>query len=273
MVASSYDPCENRVLVHEGGYTNHPADPGGPTNFGITIWDARKFWKPGATADDVRAMPLSVAKGIYRAKYWTTAAYRCDDLPAGIDDSVFDYGVNSGVARAGKVLRRVLGLSDNAAFDAVLAALAKRDAKAVITAINKERLAFLRSLKTWPVFGAGWGRRVAEVTAFSLQLAAGAPVTMPAPAPSGEAIGKGAVPAPAGPKTTIGHTAGVGAAAAAAGLWPWIADHPWQAGVLAMLAILLVVEALAALERLRAARQDAPTPGLVPVPPAAPALA
>ena len=68
--------------------------------------------------DDVRAMKLSDAKAIYRAKYWD--ALRCDELPAGVDDSMFDYGVNSGIARAGKVLRRVLGPAQRGEADQIL---------------------------------------------------------------------------------------------------------------------------------------------------------
>src|SRR5262249_40397521 len=134
----------------------------------------RRYAKAGATAADVRAMRVEEAVAIYRAKYWD--ALRCDELPAGVDDSVFDYGVNSGIARSGKVLRRVLGLSDSDwhVTGEVLAALRRRDARDVIVAINDERLRFLRALKTWPVFGAGWARRVAEVKAFSLALASGA---------------------------------------------------------------------------------------------------
>ena len=123
MAARSYDAALARLLVHEGGYTNHPADPGGPTNFGITISDYRKYVKPDATAADVRAMKVDEAKAIYRAKYWD--AQRCDELPAGVDYAVFDYGVNSGIGRSGKVLRRVLGLSDDGlahVSDAVIAA-------------------------------------------------------------------------------------------------------------------------------------------------------
>ena len=129
----------------------------------------------GATAVDVKAMKVEQAKAIYRAKYW--AAQRCDDLPAGVDNAVFDYGVNSGIGRSGKVLRRVLGLRDNdwRTSDEVLAAFCQHDPQQVVVAICEERLRFLRSLKTWSVFGQGWAARVAEVKAFSLQLAAGAP--------------------------------------------------------------------------------------------------
>jgi lysozyme family protein len=109
MTASSYDEALRRVLVHEGGYSNHPSDPGGPTNWGITIHEARAYWKKEATADDVRSMPVDVAKNIYRSKYWD--AMCCDNLPAGVDYAVFDYGVNSGIARAARVLQRLVGAS------------------------------------------------------------------------------------------------------------------------------------------------------------------
>ena len=108
MAASSYDEALKRVLEHEGGYSNHPSDPGGPTNWGITIFDYRKYVNPKATAADVRRMTVEVARKIYRDKYWN--ALRCDELPAGVDYATFDYGVNSGISRAAKVLQRLLGV-------------------------------------------------------------------------------------------------------------------------------------------------------------------
>src|SRR5512146_2878001 len=69
-VKTTYDLCLPLLLAHEGGYSNHPNDPGGPTNFGITIFDYRKSVKPGATAADVRAMTVEEAKRIYRTRYW-----------------------------------------------------------------------------------------------------------------------------------------------------------------------------------------------------------
>jgi lysozyme family protein len=214
MAGSTYDGALARLLAHEGGYTNHPSDPGGPTNFGITIFDYRKYLKPGATAADVKAMTLIEAKRIYRAKYWD--AQRCDDLPAGVDYAVFDYGVNSGVGRSGKVLRRCLKLADNTSVvsDAVIAAAAKADAKTLVAAICDERLRFLQRLKTWDVFGKGWGRRVAEVKTYSLALAAGAPANRPLPNPASPA-GKGVVPVAKGAQQgSAGAIVATGAAAA-----------------------------------------------------------
>jgi lysozyme family protein len=225
MSTSTYAAALSRLLAHEGGYTNHPDDPGGPTKFGITIADYRREAKADATAADVRAMSVDEAKSIYRRRYWD--AQRCDELPAGIDYAVFDYGVNSGIGRSGKVLRRVLGLSDKGGkiSDHVIDAARGADAETVIAAICDERLRFLKSLKTWDVFGRGWSRRVAEVRAFSLSLAGSEPApakTMPAPKAAGGAV------------------AGAAAAAAAAqgGAAPW--------GIVAIALVAVIAGALAA---------------------------
>lgn len=153
MAAANYDACLKQVLKYEGGYTNHPSDPGGPTNWGITIHDARKYWKLDATAADVKAMPLVVAKGIYRKQYWDKVGG--DGLHDGVDLAVFDYGVNSGVGRA---------LPDFKPY---------RDLQPVpsIKGLCARRLRFLKALRTWPVFGAGWGARVASVEAIGVKMA------------------------------------------------------------------------------------------------------
>ena len=177
MAASSYEEALRLLLAHEGGYTNDAADPGGPTNFGITIADYRQYAKPDATVADVKAMRIDDAKRIYRAHYWD--ALRCDDLPAGVDYSVFDYGVNSGIGRSGRVLRRCLKLPDDTSTvtDVVVAAARAFDAGALISTICEERLRFLQSLKTWSVFGKGWGKRVADVKTAALAMVAAAPAT------------------------------------------------------------------------------------------------
>jgi lysozyme family protein len=195
MAASTYDDALRRVLAHEGGYTNHPSDPGGPTNFGITIADYRKYVKPNATAADVEAMRADEAKAIYRTKYWD--AMRCDDLPAGVDYAVFDYGVNSGIGRAQKVLERIIETrsADGKVSDAELSVIRKKDARTLINGICDERLAFLKSLRTWAVFGNGWSRRVAEVRTAALAMSVARATR---PMPSATAAAKAIVPLNAG---------------------------------------------------------------------------
>lgn len=250
------------VFPHEGGFFDHPSDPGGPTNFGITIHDARKHWKSDATAADVRNMPKSVAESIYRKHY--AAPMRYDDLPAGLDYCVLDYGINSGIGRSGKVLRRVLGLPDNTwqVTDEVLKAVAKRDPAALVKAICDERLAFLQRLKTWPVFGKGWGRRVREVRALALELA----TQQPAIVTNAPANGRGEV---AHADKAIKGAVVAGTTATAAGgasLWDWLAANP-RGAVLAGVACALAIAVGAYLvKRARDRRQDAPTPGIAVVP-------
>lgn len=211
MAASNYEASLARVLTHEGGYSNHPSDPGGATNFGITIANYARFKARTVTAAEVKAMPLADAKAIYRGSYWNVL--RCDELPAGLDYAVFDYGVNSGPGRAAKVLQRLLGFAANGTItDAVIAGAGERKPADLVVAICDERLVFLKSLKTWPVFGTGWGRRVSEVRRDALAMTKGELV---APSVSAAASGKGSVPAPASARAATTAAAAAASAGAA----------------------------------------------------------
>jgi lysozyme family protein len=149
MAAANFEEALRRLLAHEGGYANHPSDPGGPTNFGITLAVFRQYVKPGATASDVRAMSAAQARAIYRAKYWNALA--CDRLPAGLDYAAFDYGVHSGVARAARVLRRLAGAPAGNGIDAAaLSLIAAREARELIAALCDERLAFSSGWRPGP---------------------------------------------------------------------------------------------------------------------------
>ena len=151
----NFNDCLNRLLKDEGGYTNDPRDPGGATNFGITLKDYRLYINPQGTANDVKNMSIDDAKRIYKAKYWD--ALDCDNLPNGVDYTCFDYGVNSGLGRPRKALGKFKTLTGIQLIDA----------------INDERMAFLQALKTFPTFGKGWTRRVTGVRAYSKKLASG----------------------------------------------------------------------------------------------------
>lgn len=165
MTQANREASIKATLKWEGGYTNDARDPGGPTNWGITIADAKKYWKKNATAEDVRKMPLDIAVDIYRSKYWKTSYYDCDKLNAGVDLAVFDFGVNSGPARAAKYLKSSIGGTD-------------------VETINKifdQRLAFLQGLSTWGTFGKGWTNRCRDLRKLCLSMAAQkAPITGPA---------------------------------------------------------------------------------------------
>ncbi len=123
--------------------------------------------------------------------------------------------MNSGIARAAKVLHRLLHLPvGNTVGDATVAAVGQADPAQLVARLCDERLAFLKSLKTWPVFGAGWGRRVAEVRRDALAMAKGA---VAAPAATQAGGGKARVPAPRKAQAATASAAViVGAAAASA---------------------------------------------------------
>lgn len=168
MTAATYDAAMIRVFADEGGYTNDPVDPGGATNFGITIIDARKYWKPEATPADVKAMPKAVAADIYRKHYANPMRY--DDLPAGLDYSVLDAAINSGVGRAPGWAGKALGIPVKSIGDVVGPAAAAPDKVAVIQKYWAVRLAFLQSLRTWGHFGKGWGKRCAQGEAAAVRM-------------------------------------------------------------------------------------------------------
>lgn len=167
---NTYAEAMNHVLEYEGGYSNDRGDPGGPTNWGITIHDARMYWKPNATAANVRAMPKSVALDIYRKHYADPLRY--DYLPAGLDFAVLDYGINSGISRAAKVLQNLLGVTPDGQIGPItVGAAQKADVTTIINGICDERLHFLQHLHTWPIFGKGWGSRVKDARKAALQMA------------------------------------------------------------------------------------------------------
>ena len=151
------------LLKHEGGFSNHPLDPGGMTNLGVT----QKVWEEwvGHPVDEkqMRALTPELIGPLYKKKYWDKV--RGDDLPTGVDLAVFDFAVNSGPGRAAKMLQKVLGVTqDGAIGPATLAKAINIDSSKLVADYNAERLAFLQALPAWDTFGKGWGRRVAEVT-------------------------------------------------------------------------------------------------------------
>jgi lysozyme family protein len=149
------------VLKHEGGYVNHPSDPGGMTNLGVT----KRVWEEwiGRQVDEktMRELTPAVVGPMYRAKYWDKV--KGDELPTGVDYVVFDAAVNSGPGRAAKWLQACVGVEpDGGIGPKTLAAVAafKGD---LVDDYSKRRLSFLMDLPHWPTFSKGWSRRVAEV--------------------------------------------------------------------------------------------------------------
>lgn len=157
------------VLHHEGGFVNHPSDPGGMTNLGCT----KKVWEEwvGHPVDEkaMRALTPSDVAPLYKAKYWDRI--KGDDLPTGVDYIVFDAAINSGPGRAAKWLQQTVGVTaDGAIGPGTLKAVAGKPAPEIVGTYQHIRLEFLQALPTWATFGKGWGRRVTEVEQAALKM-------------------------------------------------------------------------------------------------------
>jgi lysozyme family protein len=158
------------VLKHEGGWSDHPADPGGATMKGVTLANFRRYVKPGATKDDLRRITDEQLATVYRRFYWD--AVHGAELPDGVDYAVFDFAVNSGPGRAAKYLQGVVGVvQDGRIGPATIAATKAMMRTTVINDLCDKRMKFLRGLNTWPTFGKGWTSRVSGVRADALKMA------------------------------------------------------------------------------------------------------
>jgi lysozyme family protein len=179
--ADRFPACVALTLKWEGGNDDDPNDPGGRTSRGIIQreWNVWRQSHPGLPSDVWQA-PQDQINAIYRQNYWQ--ALSCDQLPAGVDYCVFDYGVNSGNSRSAKVLQQLVGAdADGELGPVTLAAVAKADAATLINKICDQRLAFLKGLGTWSHFGNGWTTRVEGVRKQGLAMLGGAVL---APQPS-----------------------------------------------------------------------------------------
>lgn len=148
-----FDKAFERLIGHEGGYVNHPSDPGGETKYGIS-----KRAYPG---EDIAAMTLDRAKQIYRRDYWGPAG--CDAVPDALKFDLFDMAVNAGVRRAVQTLQRAVGTAEDGILGPrTLSATYSMPASRVVARFNGHRLLHLASLPTWADFGRGWARRIAS---------------------------------------------------------------------------------------------------------------
>jgi len=164
MTAQNFAAVMAAELVYEGGKVDNPKDPGGRTNQGVTqrVYDGWRLAN-GLRKRDVYAMIADERDAIYRLQYWD--AIKGDYLPSGVDLTVMDGGVNSGVSRGSKWLQLALGVTADGAIGSVTlgAALGFPDHDALITDVLNRRMNFLRGLSTWPAFGKGWTSRVDSV--------------------------------------------------------------------------------------------------------------
>ena len=133
------DTLIEAVIGREGGYSNHPADKGGPTRWGVTEAVARANGYRG----DMQALPRDEAVAIYRRLYWQRPGFdRVAEQAPRVAAEMFDTGINMGPATATGFLKRALNalnrneadyhevdatpVIDNATIAALAAFVAKR---------------------------------------------------------------------------------------------------------------------------------------------------
>ena len=159
-MADNFPRAVDHTLRHEGGYVDHPADPGGATNRGITLATYRAWTKrPNATKEELRGISEQTAREIYRENYWHPIS--ADKLPHGVDHMVFDMGVNAGTFRSAQLLQEVLGvLVDGRIGPQTLAAAAQADPRQLIDDLRARHERYYRGLANFATFGRGWLARL-----------------------------------------------------------------------------------------------------------------
>ena len=164
---TTYPEALRFTLQWEGGWSDHPADPGGATMRGVTIGRYGEFLGRDVTKEELRAIPDDHVEAIYHQGYWQPL--RCDHLPKGLDMAVFDFGVNSGPKRAAQYLQRLVGATDDGVIgprtlDALEIEHGRVGGKELVLRYNRARRDYVRRLKTFKVFGPGWINRIDALT-------------------------------------------------------------------------------------------------------------
>ena len=147
-----------KLLKHEGGYSDHRDDPGGKTRYGVTEAVAREVGYRG----DMRELPLDLAQRIYKERYWD--AVQAENLPPDVRYIVFDGAVNSGVSQSVKWLQRACGVHDDGVIGPItIRAASTLHSEGLRRRILAQRLRFMAKLPNWPAFSRGWANRICDL--------------------------------------------------------------------------------------------------------------
>jgi lysozyme family protein len=157
------------LLAHEGGYVNHPSDPGGMTNLGVTKRTYDEYHGTDIDEEGMRNLTKADVIPIYRRNYWERC--RCQDLASGIDWATFDASVNHGTGRAARLLQRAVETTQDGSIGPLtLMKVKQHEVTNIINRIAVYREEFYRSLDTFDTFGRGWLRRNDETREQALNM-------------------------------------------------------------------------------------------------------
>jgi lysozyme family protein len=165
----NFDKCLEMLLSHEGGFVNHPEDPGGITNLGVTKKVYDEWTGRESTEQEMRDLTPDDVAPIYKKNYWDRV--KGDSLPSGLDWACFDWCVNSGSGRPAKAVQRAVGATqDGAIGPQTLGLIMEKDPEEIINYVYGVRQDFYKSLKTFETFGRGWTRRNKETLHQALEM-------------------------------------------------------------------------------------------------------
>jgi len=166
---NNFEQCMGWLLEHEGGYVNHPSDPGGETNLGVTRAVYEQYAGRQVMDGEMEGLTHDDVYPIYKENSWKRL--RADDRPSGVDFCTFDWGVNSGVSRAAKALQRIVGVEQDGGIGPMtLQAVLEVEPAEIVEQMHHMRDSFYRSLNTFDTFGRGWTRRNDETKEQALEL-------------------------------------------------------------------------------------------------------
>ncbi|WP_019626858.1 glycoside hydrolase family 108 protein [Thioalkalivibrio sp. ALJT] len=169
---TTFDEALQVVLRHEGGYVDHPEDPGGQTNLGITLGTLRRWrqqrGEPEPDDTDIRELTPQQAGEIYRSWYWD--ACQCDTLPPALRLPVFDAAVNQGPARAIRFLQSAAGATvDGIIGPQTRGAASAADPAELLRDFMAQRAQHYAGLNHVSTFGRGWYRRLFDVHSHAMK--------------------------------------------------------------------------------------------------------
>jgi len=170
---SNFNRCLNLVLHHEGGYVNHPKDPGGMTNMGVTKRVYEEWVGYSVSENTMQNLEEKDVAPIYKKNYWDRL--KCDELPLGLDLCLFDFGVNAGTGRAAKYLQKLVGTTPDGGIGpmtlkAVDEFISLNGIPETIEKYQTNRQKYYEKLKTFETFGRGWTRRNNETTEEAIKM-------------------------------------------------------------------------------------------------------
>jgi len=165
-MSQAFDKIVKKTISLEGGYSNHPGDPGGPTKYGISL---RSF--PELGPDGIRNLTKAKARALYESHYWLPVH---GDQVAAVSErlamALFDFGVHSGTRRSVRFLQTSANYFNTRKIKAdgfmgpkTMAAIKSTDHESLLSHFLAERMVFCSRLSNWEENRRGWSRRILNI--------------------------------------------------------------------------------------------------------------